>query len=68
MAKGKLQSRLMIKVLVPMVFGMILTVFIAYIPFYIKYPSWIDSITDKMIKDQQETLTNLADNLASSTG
>ncbi|CAG9333893.1 unnamed protein product [Blepharisma stoltei] len=68
MAKGKLQKKLMCKTLGPMILGMICTVFISYIPFYFQYPSWIDSITDKMLNDQQKTLLQLTNNLASSTG
>ena len=39
MAKANLQGKLMCRVLLPMLIGMILTVLTAYIPFYLEFPS-----------------------------
>ena len=68
MAKANLQRKLNCKVLLPMVIGMISILVAAYLPFYISFPTWIDSITDDMIDDRKETLKTLSNYLALAAG
>lgn len=59
MGETKLQRKLVCRVLLPMVIGMIITLLMAYIPFYLSFPTWIDSITSDMIDDRKVTLKTL---------
>lgn len=64
MGKANLQRKLMCKVLLPMVIGMSLTLLTAYVPFYVSFPSWIDSITNDMINDRRVTLQTICSYLS----
>ena len=64
MEGGNLQRKLMCRMLLPMVFGMVLTAFIAYIPFYFQFPNWIDQITQEMITDKEQTFSTVSQYLS----
>ena len=66
--KPNLQRKLMFWVLLPMVVGMISTLLIAYLPFYLSFPSWINSITDEMINDRKGTLKIISGYLSLAAG
>lgn len=66
MAKADLQRKLICRVFLPMVIGIIITLLIAYIPFYLQFPSWIDSITNQMINDRLGTIMILNSYLSKS--
>lgn len=68
MPKANLQRKLNCKVVLPMVIGMLITLAASYIPFFLSFPTWIDSITDDMIDDRTDTLETLSQYLALAAG